>query len=98
MLFFDNIGVDVYDQEAGLLRPIFARGVNAADYLSRTISDRLGVSGHAVRSGEAELVQDEMADPRVDPYGSGAEPGALIVAPLRGRGPVTGLLAVEQFG
>ncbi len=98
LLFFDNIGVDVYDEEAGLLRPIFARGVNAADYLGRTMSDQLGVSGHVVRSGEAELVQDELADPRVQPYGSGAQPGALIIAPLRSRDHVTGLLAVERLG
>jgi diguanylate cyclase (GGDEF)-like protein len=98
LIFFDNIGVDVYDESAGLLRPIFARGVNAADYLGRTMSDQLGVSGYVVRSGEAELVQDELSDPRISHFDSGPQAGALIAAPLRSRDRVTGLLTVERLG
>jgi diguanylate cyclase (GGDEF)-like protein len=98
LLFFDNIGVDVYDQPAGLLRPIFARGTNAADYLGRTMTDQLGVSGYVVRSGEAELIQDELSDPRVAHFDAGPQQGALIAAPLRSRDRVTGLLTVERLG
>ena len=96
--FFDNIGVDVYDQNAGLLRPIFARGLNAADYLGRTVSDQRGVSGFVVRSGEAELIQDELSDPRIEHFDAGPQQGALIAAPLRSRDRVTGLLTVERLG
>jgi diguanylate cyclase (GGDEF)-like protein/excisionase family DNA binding protein len=99
LLFFDNIGVDVYDHPAGTLRPIFARGTNAAEYLSRTIRDIEGIGGYVVRSGEAELVQDELSDSRILHFADvGPQPGALIAAPLRGRDRVTGLLTVERLG
>jgi diguanylate cyclase (GGDEF)-like protein/excisionase family DNA binding protein len=99
LLFFDNIGVDVYDHAAGTLRPIFARGTNAAEYLSRTIRDSEGIGGYVVRSGEAELVQDEIGDGRVLHFAKvGPQAGALIAAPLRGRDGVTGLLTVERLG
>ena len=100
LLFFDNIGVDVHDEAAGVLRPIFARGVNANGFLSRTMSNSDGVAGHAVHTGDAELVQDEMADSRVVARFDNLErhPGALIVAPLKGRDRVSGLLTVERLG
>jgi diguanylate cyclase (GGDEF)-like protein len=99
LIFFDNIGVDVYDHEAGVLRPIFVRGSDAANYLGSTISDQTGVGGYVVRKGEAQLVPDELADHRVVARFSPApRSGALIVAPLRSRDRVTGLLTVERVG
>jgi diguanylate cyclase (GGDEF)-like protein/excisionase family DNA binding protein len=95
----DNIAVDLHDQRAGLLRPIFARGVHALEYLAATIPDNKGVGGHVVRTGEAQLVQDELSDPRVAHLnGLGPLAGALIVAPLRSGDRVQGLLTIERLG
>ncbi|MEO6350574.1 MAG: GAF domain-containing protein [Candidatus Limnocylindrales bacterium] len=95
----DNIAVDIHDQRAGLLRPIFARGVHALDYLASTIKDTMGVAGSVLKSGEAELVQDELADTRVAHFAAlGPLPGALIVAPLRSGARVQGLLTIERLG
>jgi diguanylate cyclase (GGDEF)-like protein/excisionase family DNA binding protein len=95
----DNIAVDIHDQRARLLRPIFARGVHALDYLASTIKDTAGVAGAVLRSGEAELVADEMADSRVAHFaGPGPLPGALIVVPLRSGDRVQGLLTIERLG
>ncbi|HSH21431.1 MAG TPA: diguanylate cyclase, partial [Candidatus Caenarcaniphilales bacterium] len=99
LLEVDTIGVDVYDETTRLLRPIFARGIHAGEYLSRTLSDDEGVGGLAVRTGEAVLVQDELSDRRVAHLAElGRQPGALIVAPLRARDRVTGLLTIERLG
>jgi diguanylate cyclase (GGDEF)-like protein/excisionase family DNA binding protein len=99
LLHVDNIGVDVHDQSAGVLRPIFARGVHAAAYLSRALPDHAGVAGVVVRTGEAALVQDELADSRVAHFDElGPQPGALIVAPLRSREGIAGVLTIERLG
>jgi diguanylate cyclase (GGDEF)-like protein/excisionase family DNA binding protein len=95
----DNIAVDLHDQRAGLLRPIFARGVYALEYLAATIPDNAGVGGHVVRTGEAQLVQDELGDTRVAHLaGLGPLAGALIVAPLRSGDRIQGLLTIERLG
>ncbi len=95
----DNICVDVHDQRAGVLRPIFARGVQALDYLAATIPDDEGVGGYVLQTGEAQLVQDELADERVVHFADlGPEPGAMIVAPLRGADRIRGVLTIERLG
>jgi diguanylate cyclase (GGDEF)-like protein len=95
----DNLGIDVYDAEAHVLRPIFARGVHAAEYLSRTLPGDVGVGGWVVAHGEAQLVDDTLADARVAHFGEvGRTPGALIVAPLRARDRITGVLTLERLG
>ena len=95
----DNICVDVHDQRAGVLRPIFARGVQAREYLAATIPDDQGVGGHVLKTGEAQLVQDQLTDERVFHFDStGPEPGAMIVAPLRGADRIRGVLTIERLG
>jgi diguanylate cyclase (GGDEF)-like protein/excisionase family DNA binding protein len=99
LLVVDNIGVDVYDEHAGLLRPIFARGVHAAAYLRRIMADQDGAVGRALKTGEAMLVQAERTGPGVLPgVDSGTQTGAQIFAPLRSRDRVTGLLTIERLG
>lgn len=94
----DTLGLDLYDQGAGRLVPMFASGVDAEAYLGRSISDQEGVGGWVARYGQAQLVQDELADPRVAHFESGPEPGALIVTPLHGREGVAGVLTLERLG
>jgi diguanylate cyclase (GGDEF)-like protein len=95
----DNMCVDIHDVRAGLLRPIFAHGLHATEYLAATISDELGVGGYVLRTGEAQLVQDQLTDERVVHFDSlGPEAGAMIVAPLRGAEGVRGVLTIERLG
>jgi diguanylate cyclase (GGDEF)-like protein len=95
----DNICVDVHDQRAGVLRPIFARGVQALEYLAATIPDDQGVGGYVLKTGEAQLVQDQLTDERAGHFDTtGPEPGAMIVAPLRGADRIRGVLTIERLG
>ena len=99
LLQVDNMCVDVHDARAGLLRPIFAHGVHHTQYLAATIRDDEGVGGYVLRTGEAQLVQDQLTDERVVHFSEiGPEPGAMIVAPLRGAEGVRGVLTIERLG
>ncbi|HET7676506.1 MAG TPA: GAF domain-containing protein [Candidatus Limnocylindrales bacterium] len=95
----DNLGVDLYEPESGILRPLTARGVHRELYMSGPISDTVGVAGWVIRHGEAQLINDELADPRVREFGElGPVAGALIVAPLRSRDGIAGVLTLERLG
>src|SRR4051794_19581725 len=95
----DNLCVSVLDAAARRLRAIFARGVFASEFLSVEMPDDLGVSGDALRTGEAQLVQDELSDTRVlSIQGLGPHAGALIVAPLRSGDGIQGELMLERLG
>ena len=95
----DNIWVSIYDAGAHRLRTIFARGVFAQQFRAIELPDDAGVSGDALRTGEAQLVQDELADPRVlHLEGLGAHAGAMIIAPLRSGEGIQGELMIERLG
>jgi diguanylate cyclase (GGDEF)-like protein/excisionase family DNA binding protein len=94
----DNICVDLHDPEAGVLRPIFAHGTDAAGYLSAVMPDHLGVGGDVLRTGEAQLVQDQLSDERVWHFSGNPEAGAMIVAPLRDADRPRGTLTIERLG
>jgi diguanylate cyclase (GGDEF)-like protein len=95
----DSICVDIHDEAAHLIRPLFARGVNAARFLSRTMSADEGAGGHVIHTGEALLIQDMLRDNRVLHFDETApEAGALILVPLRARDRVTGILTIERLG
>jgi diguanylate cyclase (GGDEF)-like protein/excisionase family DNA binding protein len=95
----DNLGVDLFDERSGLLTPLFARGPHAAQYLAGPRPISWGLGGIVVRSGEAELVHDRLADGRVAFFEDiGPQPGAMIFVPLRSRDRVAGLLTMERLG
>lgn len=95
----DNISVDLHDVEARVLRPIFASGRHASHYLQAVLPDDQGVGGYVLHTGEAQLVQDQLADPRVYHFeATGPEPGAMIVAPLRETDRIRGTLTIERLG
>ncbi|HUR16529.1 MAG TPA: sensor domain-containing diguanylate cyclase, partial [Candidatus Limnocylindrales bacterium] len=99
LLQVDNMCVDVHDARAGLLRPIFAHGIHHDQYLAATIRDDQGVGGYVLRTGEAQLVHDQLTDERVAHFaGVGPEAGAMIVAPLRGAEGVRGVFTIERLG
>lgn len=95
----DNLFISAHDVEKRLLEPILARGTDAEHYLERTFSDHEGVSGWILEHGEAQLVPDQLTDPRVEHFEAlGPHAGALIVAPLRARDRVSGLVTLERLG
>ena len=99
LLQVDNISVDVYDEQAGVLRPIYAEGTHAIRNLGRAPAQDEGVASHVLQTGEAVLVQDEAHDPQGTHLATpGPFAGARIVAPLRSRDRVTGLLSIERVG
>ncbi len=99
LLPVDNICVKIHDQATGMLRPIFARGVHARQFMETVVADTVGVSADVIRSGEPTLITDELNDPRIFHFEStGPLPGALIISPLRSGEGVQGLLLIERLG
>ena len=99
LIHVDNIAVSVHDAATRRLRTIFARGVYARSSSWNRRPDDEGVSGDALRTGEAQLVQDELADPRVLHFEDlGPHAGAMIVAPLRSGEGIQGELMIERLG
>jgi diguanylate cyclase (GGDEF)-like protein/excisionase family DNA binding protein len=99
LLQVDNICVDVHDEQERVLRPIFARGIHAADYMAATLPDDQGEGGHVIKTGEPVLIEDALTDTRVAHFANtGPVAGSLIVAPLRSGQGIQGVLTIERLG
>jgi diguanylate cyclase (GGDEF)-like protein/excisionase family DNA binding protein len=95
----DNVAIEVVDAATGVLRPLTARGIHAADYLDPWEPGEEGLAPWVVAHNEPQLVVDELADPRVNVFrASGPTEGSLICVPLRGRQGATGVLTLERLG
>ncbi|HXR27227.1 MAG TPA: sensor domain-containing diguanylate cyclase, partial [Candidatus Baltobacteraceae bacterium] len=92
----DTITVDLHDPLQHDFRSVIARGAHADLYRERVLPDHLGVAGWVLQHGEAQLVPDELVDARVIHRADQPAPGSLIVAPLRGRGQVVGVVTLER--
>lgn len=95
---YDNLAIEVVDRSSGLLRPLTARGVNAAEYLQPWEPGETGLATWVVEHNEPTLVQDELTDPRVNHSATGPLAGSLICVPLRGRDGAMGVLTLERLG
>jgi diguanylate cyclase (GGDEF)-like protein/excisionase family DNA binding protein len=96
---YDNLSIEVLDRASGLLRPLTAKGIHAADYLEPWLPGEEGLATWVVAHNESVLVVDERSDPRVLVFrGLGAVDGSLICVPLRGRDGATGVLTLERLG
>jgi diguanylate cyclase (GGDEF)-like protein/excisionase family DNA binding protein len=96
---YDNLSIEVRDRATGLLRPLTARGINAAEYLEPWLPGEQGLATWVVANNEPALVRDEARDRRVNQFRSdGPVDGSLICVPLRGREGATGVLTLERFG
>jgi diguanylate cyclase (GGDEF)-like protein/excisionase family DNA binding protein len=95
---YDNIAIEIYDPAAGILKPLTARGVHAADYLQPWSPGEEGLATWVVARNEPVIVVDERNDPRVNHFRDGAIDGSLIVVPLRGRDGANGVLTLERIG
>ena len=99
LIHVDNIVVSIHDPATRRLHTIFARGVDATQFMSIDTPDDAGVSGDALRTGEAQLVSYELKDPRVLTFSElGLHAGAMIVAPLRSGEGAQGALMIERLG
>ncbi|HEX9115217.1 MAG TPA: ATP-binding protein, partial [Anaerolineae bacterium] len=85
-------------EPGGELRTVVALGKNAEANRADFLRVGEGLSGHAVQSGQAEVVNDPVQDPRVlhvpgtDPHEDARE--AMIIAPLKTQEQVIGVLTV----
>lgn len=95
----DNIAIEVMDRPSGILQPLTARGVHAAEFLSPREPGDQGLAGWVVVHNEPVLVEREQDDPRVSPLREGVPPeGTLIVVPLLGPQGAMGVLVLERLG
>ena len=96
----DNVAIEVVEPATGLLVPLTARGVHAADYLEPWAPGETGVATWVVEHNEPAYIADERTDPRVNHFRGdvGLVDGSLIVVPLRGRGGAIGVLTIERLG
>ena len=87
----DTLGVSVHDRMDRTLEPLLARGIGADVFMSRRLPDTGEVVSGVLRTGEARCV-------RRAARGTRGEPAALILAPLRGRDRVFGILYLKRLG
>jgi diguanylate cyclase (GGDEF)-like protein len=83
----DTLGIYVHEPLRHSFSPLLARGIGAEAFMSRQLPDRGGVASEVLATGEARSVRR-----------AGADPAALIVAPLRGRERVLGILHLKRLG
>lgn len=96
---YDNLSIELRDRSIGLLVPLIAIGVHAAEYLAPWLPGEEGLATWVVSHNEPALVVDERSDPRVRQFReTGITDGSLICVPLRGRDGATGILTLERLG
>jgi diguanylate cyclase (GGDEF)-like protein/excisionase family DNA binding protein len=96
---YDNLSIELLDRASGLLRPLTAKGLHAAEYMEPWHPGEEGLATWVVDRNESALVVDERNDPRVLQFrATGVVDGSLICVPLRGRDGATGVLTLERLG
>jgi diguanylate cyclase (GGDEF)-like protein/excisionase family DNA binding protein len=88
----DTLGVYVHDPARRSLDPLLARGVGADAFMARRLPDSGEVVSAVLATGEARSVSRAPGTRR------GLRPAALIIAPLRGRDRVIGILHLKRIG
>jgi diguanylate cyclase (GGDEF)-like protein/excisionase family DNA binding protein len=95
----DNIAIELLDPKTNILRPLTAKGIHAAEYLTPWEPGEEGVATWVVEHNEPQLILDQQLDPRVNHFRTvGNEDGSLIVVPLRSREGAIGVLTLERLG
>jgi diguanylate cyclase (GGDEF)-like protein len=96
---YDNLSIELLDRTSGLLRPLTAKGIHAAEYMEPWLPGEDGLATWVVAHNEPALVVDERHDARVLQFReTGVMDGSLICVPLRGRDGATGVLTLERLG
>ncbi len=94
----DNMAIEVVDRQSGLLQPLTARGVHENRYMQPWAPGERGIATWVVERNEPVLIEDELADPRVNKFRKGMVEGSLIVVPLLGPQSAAGVLTLERLG
>ncbi|MEX1335737.1 MAG: GGDEF domain-containing protein, partial [Candidatus Limnocylindrales bacterium] len=87
----DTLGVYIHEPAARTLDPMLARGIGAEALMSRRLPDSGEVVSEVLATGDARRVRRRAR-------GGRGESAALILAPLRGRERVTGVLYLKRLG
>ncbi len=95
---YDNIAIETVDLVTGLLRPLTARGIHAAQYMEPWAPGEEGLATWVVAHNEPALILDERSDQRINHFRGVTLGGSLICVPLRGRDGATGVLTLERLG
>jgi diguanylate cyclase (GGDEF)-like protein/excisionase family DNA binding protein len=95
---YENIAIETVDPVTGLLRPLTARGIHAAEYMEPWSVGEQGLATWVVAHNEPALVLDERTDTRINHFRDVSMDGSLICVPLRGRNGATGVLTLERLG
>jgi diguanylate cyclase (GGDEF)-like protein/excisionase family DNA binding protein len=96
---YDNLSIELLDRATGLLRPLTAKGIHAAQYMEPWLPGEEGLATWVVGHNEPALVLDELSDTRILQFrDSGPVNGSLICVPLLGRDGATGVLTLERIG
>ncbi len=96
----DNVAIEIVDPTTGVLTPMTARGIHAAEYMEPWAPGETGIAPWVVEHNEPVLITDERDDPRVNQFRreTGTVDGSLVIVPLRGRGNPLGVLTLERLG
>ncbi len=96
---YDNLSIELLAPGGRTLRPLVARGVHADRLLEPWRPGEEGIATWVLAHDEAQLIPDELADPRVRQFETvDAVGGSLIVVPLHGRDLVQGVMTLERLG
>lgn len=98
LLRVDNIAIGMLDERDHVVRTIFARGTDAEMYMNVVMAANEGLGGWVLTHGEAVLIPNTLEDPRYLTFEGRAVAASVIVAPLRSRDKVTGMLLLERLG
>ena len=91
LISIDTLGVYVHEPTDRTLEPMLARGIGADALMARSLPDSGEVVSEVLASGEARRVS------RAERGGRGTA-ASLILAPLRGRDQVIGILYLKRLG
>ncbi len=94
----DNMAIEVVDRQTGLLAPLTARGIHEKRYMEPWARGEEGIATWVVAHNEPVLIEDELADARVNRFRTGDVEGSLIIVPLLGPESAAGVLTLERLG
>jgi PAS domain S-box-containing protein len=95
----DGITFYRFDHEKRTLQAVLSKGPYAKEVMAEVFSVDVGITGHVVRTGKAELINDAMNDPRTAQVaGTPVTEEAMMAIPLVGKNRVIGVLTMYRDG
>jgi len=98
LLAYESLDISLVDHETAELVEVFESEGSVNVTLGTRIPLGVGVCGHVIQSGQPEMVNDMLRDPRaVQVPGTDEEEQASIIVPLQVAGEIIGVLTVSRF-